>query len=83
MCRFIFRCGRLNAGRTTIRYQGLEVVWSAILPLSKDLSNIRCVDADIYPEAKKLLSKGTRFWLVKPGPQACLEYLKLDALNIR
>ncbi|MEZ8797845.1 MlaD family protein [Vibrio cyclitrophicus 1F53] len=55
----------LVAGRTTIRYQGLEVGMVRDITLSKDLSNIY-VDADIYPEAKKLLSKGTRFWLVKP-----------------
>ncbi|WP_299691537.1 MlaD family protein [uncultured Vibrio sp.] len=55
----------LVAGRTTIRYQGLEVGMVRDITLSKDLSNIY-VDADIYPEAQKLLSKGTRFWLVKP-----------------
>ncbi|MEZ8151538.1 MlaD family protein [Vibrio splendidus] len=55
----------LVAGRTTIRYQGLEVGMVRDITLSKDLSSIY-VDADIYPEAKKLLSKGTRFWLVKP-----------------
>lgn len=55
----------LVAGRTTIRYQGLEVGMVRDITLSKDLSSIY-VDADIYPEAQKLLSKGTRFWLVKP-----------------
>ncbi|NOH96241.1 MlaD family protein [Vibrio sp. 99-70-13A1] len=55
----------LVAGRTTIRYQGLEVGMVRDITLSEDLSNIY-VDADIYPEAKKLLSKETRFWLVKP-----------------
>lgn len=55
----------LVAGRTTIRYQGLEVGMVRDITLSEDLESIY-VDADIYPEAKKLLSKGTRFWLVKP-----------------
>ncbi|PMH46490.1 paraquat-inducible protein B [Vibrio sp. 10N.286.49.B3] len=55
----------LVAGRTTIRYQGLEVGMVRDITLSEDLSNIY-VDADIYPEATSLLSEGTRFWLVKP-----------------
>ncbi|POC05062.1 paraquat-inducible protein B [Vibrio vulnificus] len=55
----------LVAGRTTIRYQGLEVGMVRDINLSKDLSNIY-VDADIYPEATQLLNKNTRFWLVKP-----------------
>ncbi|NOH47016.1 MCE family protein [Vibrio rotiferianus] len=55
----------LVAGRTTIRYQGLEVGIVRDINLSKDLSNIY-VDADIYPEATKLLNENTRFWLVKP-----------------
>ncbi|MCK6265040.1 MlaD family protein [Vibrio sp. ZSDE26] len=55
----------LIAGRTTIRYQGLEVGMVRDINLSEDLESIY-VDADIYPEATKLLSKETRFWLVKP-----------------
>lgn len=55
----------LVAGRTTIRYQGLEVGMVRDITLSKDLSNIY-VDADIYPEAAQILNAGTRFWLVKP-----------------
>jgi paraquat-inducible protein B len=55
----------LVAGRTTIRYQGLEVGIVRDINLSEDLSNIY-VDADIYPEATKLLNENTRFWLVKP-----------------
>ncbi|MBW3696997.1 MCE family protein [Vibrio sp. T187] len=55
----------LVAGRTTIRYQGLEVGMVRDITLSKDLTNIY-VDADIYPEAAKLLTEHTRFWLVKP-----------------
>ncbi len=55
----------LVAGRTTIRYQGLEVGMVRDINLSEGLDSIY-VDADIYPEATKLLSKETRFWLVKP-----------------
>ncbi|GAL30679.1 paraquat-inducible protein B [Vibrio variabilis] len=43
--------------------------------LSDDLSNIY-VDADIYPEAAKLLGEDTKFWLVKPLP-LCLGFLVL------
>ncbi|WP_367986457.1 MlaD family protein [Vibrio sp. NTOU-M3] len=55
----------LVAGRTTIRYQGLEVGMVREINLTEDLESIY-VDADIYPEATKLLSKETRFWMVKP-----------------
>lgn len=55
----------LIAGRTTIRYQGLEVGMVRDINLSEDLGSIY-VDADIYPEATKLLNEKTRFWLVKP-----------------
>ncbi|RJX72835.1 MCE family protein [Vibrio sinensis] len=55
----------LIAGRTTIRYQGLEVGMVRAINLSEDLESIY-VEADIYPEATKLLSKNTRFWMVKP-----------------
>lgn len=55
----------LIAGRTTIRYQGLEVGMVRDIKLSPELDNI-FVEADIYPEATKLLSGQTRFWLIKP-----------------
>ncbi|CAM3634641.1 MlaD family protein [Vibrio aquimaris] len=55
----------LIAGRTTIRYHGLEVGIVRDIKLSDDLSNIY-VEADIYPEATKLLSRDTLFWMVKP-----------------
>lgn len=55
----------LVAGRTTIRYQGLEVGMVRDINLAEDLESIY-VEADIYPEAAKLLSKETRFWMVKP-----------------
>ncbi|MCQ1060441.1 MlaD family protein [Photobacterium sp. ZSDE20] len=55
----------LVAGRTTIRYQGLEVGIVRDVNLSHDLKSIY-VEADIYPEAVQTLRSGTRFWLVKP-----------------
>ncbi|MDO6705314.1 MlaD family protein [Photobacterium sp. 1_MG-2023] len=55
----------LEAGRTMIRYQGLEVGIVREVKLSEDLQSIY-VAADIYPEAVQVLRKGTRFWLVKP-----------------
>ncbi|WP_172557356.1 MlaD family protein [Vibrio fluvialis] len=55
----------LVAGRTTIRYQGLEVGMVRDIKLSSDLNSIY-VKADVYPEATRLLSADTRFWLVKP-----------------
>ena len=68
----------LVAGRTAIRYQGLEVGMLRDIKLSPDLESIY-VDAEIYPEAKKLLSPDTQFWLVKP--QASLSGISgLDAL---
>ncbi len=55
----------LVAGRTAIRYQGLEVGMVRDINLAEDLGSIYVV-ADIYPEATKLLNEKTRFWLVKP-----------------
>ncbi len=55
----------LVAGRTTIRYHGLEVGIVRDIVLSEDLESI-FVEADVYPEAETLLRKNTRFWLVKP-----------------
>lgn len=55
----------LIAGRTTVRYQGLEVGMVRSINLSEDLQSIY-VEADIYPDATKLLSDKTRFWMVKP-----------------
>ncbi|WP_332419151.1 PqiB family protein [Vibrio metschnikovii] len=55
----------LVAGRTPIRYQGLEVGMVREIKLAPQLDSIY-VEADIYPEATQLLSDTTRFWLVKP-----------------
>jgi len=55
----------LVAGRTPVRYQGLEVGMVRDIKLSPELDSIY-VDTDIYPDATRLLSENTRFWLVKP-----------------
>ncbi len=68
----------LIAGRTTIRYQGLEVGMVRDIKLSEGLDSIY-VEADIYPEATKLLSNQTRFWMVKP-PASLSGVSGLDAL---
>jgi len=55
----------LMAGRTPIKYQGLEVGMVRAVKLERESDSIY-VDADVYPEAEYLLSGSTRFWLVKP-----------------
>ncbi len=68
----------LIEGRTTIRYQGLEVGLVKKITLAEDLKSIY-VDAEIYAEASQLLKSSTSFWLVKP--QASFSGISgLDAL---
>ncbi|OEE65805.1 paraquat-inducible protein B [Enterovibrio norvegicus FF-33] len=55
----------IEAGRTTIRYQGLEVGIVRKVRLSDDLKSISA-QADIYPEATKILRQNTVFWVVRP-----------------
>ncbi|GEA50852.1 paraquat-inducible protein B [Vibrio inusitatus NBRC 102082] len=55
----------LIAGRTTIRFQGLEVGMVRKLELAEDLNGIY-VDAELYSDALQLLGEDTQFWLVKP-----------------
>ncbi|WP_232313397.1 PqiB family protein [Enterovibrio coralii] len=55
----------IQAGRTTIRYQGLEVGMIRRVTLSDDLKSIYA-EADIYPEATKILRQNTVFWVVRP-----------------
>jgi paraquat-inducible protein B len=56
----------LIAGRTTLRYQGLEVGIVQNLTLAKNLEGIY-VHAKVYPNAMQLLGEDTQFWLVKPS----------------
>lgn len=55
----------LVEGRTTIRYQGLEVGVVKDILFTDDFEGV-FVTAEISPDAVKLLTKSTRFWLVKP-----------------
>jgi len=55
----------ITAGRTPIRYHGLEVGKVKNLHLSSDLDSV-FVEATIYPEAAETLKEDTEFWLEKP-----------------
>ncbi|WP_028025619.1 MlaD family protein [Enterovibrio calviensis] len=55
----------IEAGRTAIRYQGLEVGIIRKITLSDDLKSISA-EAEIYPEATKILRQNTVFWVVRP-----------------
>lgn len=55
----------ITAGRTPIRYHGLEVGMVKNVRLSENLKSV-FVEADIYPEAVKALKQDTLFWLEKP-----------------
>ncbi|CAH0533463.1 Intermembrane transport protein YebT [Vibrio stylophorae] len=56
----------LVAGRTPIRFQGLEVGMVREIHLDDSLTSIYVV-ADIYPQASKYLSEATEFWIVSPS----------------
>ncbi|PLR41538.1 MCE family protein [Chimaeribacter californicus] len=53
------------AGRTPVRYQGVEVGTVQTISLSKDLHNI-LVKVSIRSELEDALRDGTQFWLVTP-----------------
>ncbi|NBI12913.1 MCE family protein [[Haemophilus] felis] len=55
----------LIAGKTQIRYQGLQIGVVKKVNFTQDLKFVE-VSANIYPEAKKLLRENTKFWIVKP-----------------
>ena len=54
------------AGKTQIRYQGLQIGVVKKVNFTNDLQKVEVV-ANIYPEAKSVLRKNTKFWLVKPS----------------
>lgn len=56
----------LVAGKTQVRYQGLQIGVVKKVNFTKDLKQVEVV-ANIYPEAKTVLRKNTKFWLVKPS----------------
>ncbi|TCP93534.1 paraquat-inducible protein B [Cricetibacter osteomyelitidis] len=55
----------LVANKTQIQYQGLQIGTVKKVSFTDDLKQVE-VEANIYPEAKTLLRKNTKFWLVKP-----------------
>ncbi|MDA9556086.1 MlaD family protein [Vibrio sp.] len=56
----------LTAGRTTIKYEGLEVGILNDVRLSDDLNGVYA-EAEIYPNYAELFNKDTQFWLVQPS----------------
>ena len=55
----------LVAGRTVIRYQGVEIGKVNTVQLADGQHKVK-ISADIYPDAVKLLREQTVFWMVKP-----------------
>ncbi len=53
------------AGRTPVRYQGVEVGTVQHIKLSNDLKSIQ-VEVSIKSDMRDALRKGTQFWLVTP-----------------
>ncbi|MCW9718105.1 PqiB family protein [Avibacterium sp. 21-599] len=56
----------LVAGKTQIRYQGLQIGVVKKVNFTDDLKKVE-VAASIYPEAKTVLRQNTKFWLVRPS----------------
>ncbi|NMK16769.1 MlaD family protein, partial [Pasteurella multocida] len=54
----------LVAGNTQVRFQGLQYGVVKIVNFTNDFMQVEVV-ANIYPEAKTVLRKNTKFWLVK------------------
>ncbi len=55
----------ITAGKTAIRYQGLQIGQVKKVYFVDDLKQVE-VQAEINPEAKAVLRQGTKFWIVKP-----------------
>ncbi|WP_301099599.1 MlaD family protein [Otariodibacter sp.] len=56
----------IEAGKTMIRYQGLQIGVVKKIAFVDDLKEIE-VTAEINPEATSVLREGTKFWLVQPS----------------
>lgn len=56
----------LVAGKTQIRYQGLQIGVVKKVNFTDDLKKVEVL-ANIYPEAKSILKENTKFWLVQPS----------------
>ncbi len=69
----------IQAGRTTIRYQGLEVGIIKKIILSDDLKSISA-QTEIYPQAKQILRENTVFWIVSPRASIADGITGLDTL---
>lgn len=58
--------GGIVAGKTVIRYQGLQIGSVKKVAFAEGLKEVEVI-AEINPEAKSVLRKNTKFWLVKPS----------------
>lgn len=56
----------ITAGKTVIRYQGLQIGQVKRVYFVNDLKEVE-VRAEINPEAKSILREETKFWLVQPS----------------
>ncbi|MDD0823563.1 MlaD family protein [Mannheimia sp. AT1] len=56
----------ITAGKTVIRYQGLQIGQVKRVYFIDNLKEVE-VQAEINPEAKSVLRKETKFWLVQPS----------------
>ncbi len=56
----------ITAGKTTIRYQGLEIGKVNKVSFTGDFKGVD-VQAEINPEVKSVLRVDTKFWLVQPS----------------
>ena len=55
----------ITAGKTAIRYQGLQIGVVKKVYFVDNLKRVE-VEAEINPEARSVLKEGTQFWVVKP-----------------
>lgn len=55
----------ISAGKTTIRYQGLQIGLVKKVAFTNELREVE-VTAEINAEARSVLKKETKFWLVRP-----------------
>ncbi|MDG6894273.1 PqiB family protein [Volucribacter amazonae] len=56
----------LVAGKTQVRYQGLQIGEVKKVNFADDLKHVE-VTANIYPEARSILRENTKFWIVQPS----------------
>jgi paraquat-inducible protein B len=55
----------IEAGKTKIKFKGVEVGEVNDVDISEDLSGVT-ITAEMHPETKQHLTDKTRFWIVKP-----------------